>query len=51
MFSGIFGKPPPRSPGEKAIQLASEGDDEGGNKGGRGKQASSGLFDPSGLER
>jgi hypothetical protein len=48
MFSGIFGKPPPRSAGEKALQLATQGDDDDDSrKGGK----ASGLFDPSGLER
>jgi len=56
MFSGIFGKPPPASIGEKALQMEMGGDDDkgkgkgsggGGGGGGRG----SGLFDPTGLER
>lgn len=49
MFSGLFGKP--NSPGERALQLATQDDDDdkpsGKSKGGKG----TGLFDPSGLER
>ena len=51
MFSGLFGPPAPKSPGEAALRGSGIGGDGKPTKGGKDEKYEGGGFDPTGLER